>query len=109
MKAVNAHRTAAGLPEYTRWATGEACGDEQAEAVAKGQASPDLGKCGAWAGTICPDWPGPPATMVTKCIDQIWNGGGQPHDFLASTTYTQIACGFYENPQSKVWATQMFR
>jgi hypothetical protein len=39
----------------------------------------------------------------------MWAAAGPPHDYLASPTYTQIACGYYENPQGKVWATQMFR
>ena len=107
LKAVNGHRQSSGLTPYTRWAVAEICASDQAEALSKGQQSPDLQKCGAWAATSCPDWPGPPESMITKCIDQIWSGGGQ--QYLASTSYTELACGFYVTPANKVWALQMYR
>jgi hypothetical protein len=103
---VNGHRATKGLAPYVRWGSGEVCASDQAEAISKGQASPDMQKCGAWGATSCPDWPGPPETMITKCIDQIWSGNGE--QYIASTSYKEIACGFYVSG-AKVWALQMYR
>ncbi len=62
----------------------------------------------------CPNWPGPPSSIMTKCLAQMWAEGppaaGQDNHWLnmSNAKYKKVACGFYQTPTGKWWATQDF-
>jgi hypothetical protein len=115
--AINMYRATLGLAAYTRWTAEEPCVDGQAQAdAASGTAHSAFGKCGESAQNECPGWPGPPETMITQCLAQMW-AEGPGTDFsthghyinMSSTSYTQVSCGFYVQSDMSVWATQDFK
>lgn len=114
---INAFRATMGLPPYARWTAEEACaGDEAAKDAAANQAHSAFGQCGEWAQNECPNWPGPPGTMIGKCLQMMWDEGpgafdqGHGHYInMSSTQYTKVACGFHVLPGGNVWATQDFQ
>jgi hypothetical protein len=62
----------------------------------------------------CPNWPGPPSSIMTNCLAQMWAEGppaaGQDNHWLnmSNAKYKKVACGFYQTPTGKWWATQDF-
>jgi hypothetical protein len=93
----------------------EACVDGQAQADYKANtAHSAFGKCKESAQDECPNWPGPPSTIMTKCLAQMWAEGppaqGQDNHWLnmSNAKYKKVACGFYQTPTGKWWATQDF-
>jgi hypothetical protein len=113
---INRHRASIGLPPYTRWTTAETCADNQArlDSVAN-RAHSSFAQCGEFAQNECPGWPGPPFSMITGCLQVMWNEG-PGSDFsrhghyinMSSTAYTKVACGFFTEPDGSVWAVQDF-
>ena len=113
---INNYRASIGLPPYARWGANETCADGQAQADSKsGTPHSAFGTCGESAQNECPDWPGPPSTMITSCLAAMW-AEGPGSDFsthghyvnMSSTQYTEVACGFYTLSDGHVWATQDF-
>jgi hypothetical protein len=116
---INMYRATLGLAPYARWSAGEECADGHAENDASTGIPHDgfrKGSCGAFAQNECPNWPGPPASLVDNCLAQMWaEGPGQ--DFsqhghylnMSSTRYTQVACGFYQTASGRFWAVQNFK
>jgi hypothetical protein len=51
---------------------------------------------------------------MTKCLADMWAEGpppaGQDNHWLnmSNSHYTKVACGFYQTPEGKWWATQDF-
>jgi hypothetical protein len=114
--AINMDRATLKLPPYTRWSAEESCTDGQAEADgASGTAHSAFGTCGESAQDECPGWPGPPDTMITPCLAEMW-AEGPGTDFsthghfinMSSTQYTMVSCGFHVESDGSVWATQDF-
>ena len=110
------------LPPLERWTDGEACADRMAqydsEHMSDGpHAAFQAGIRDAGHGqNECPGWPSVDNT-VSACFQQMWDEG--PGDFygppqhghylnMSSTTFTKVACGFYEG-SSGVYAVQNFR
>jgi hypothetical protein len=117
VSTINDYRSTLGLPPYMRWTTNESCTDGQAQADAQsGTPHSAFGRCGESAQNECPGWPGPPDTMIPQCLALMW-AEGPGTDFsthghylnMSSTSYTQVACGFYVKPDMSVWATQDFK
>ncbi len=115
--AINNYRATLGLPAYARWNAEESCGDSQAQSDSQsGTAHGAFGKCTENAQNECPGWPGPPSSMIGSCLAQMW-AEGPGSDFsthghyinMSSTSYTQVACGFYTLGDGSVWAVQDFK
>jgi hypothetical protein len=93
----------------------EACVDGQAQAdYMANTAHSAFGNCKEHAQDECPNWPGPPSSIMTKCLAQMWAEGpppmGQDNHWLnmSNAKYKKVACGFYQTPSGKWWATQDF-
>ena len=108
------------LPPLARWVDGEACTDSNAEydslngVHASFSAMPCSG--GARAQNECPNWSSNDQ-VITGCLQAMWDEGPEDGDSntvnghyesMASTSYTQVACGFFTTPTSKVWGVQNF-
>jgi hypothetical protein len=100
------------LQEYT---AEESCVDGQAQAdYTANTAHSAFGMCKERAQDECPGWPGPPSSIMTKCLAQMWAEGpptpGQDNHWLnmSNAKSTKVACGFYQTPSGKWWATQDF-
>lgn len=109
---MNEYRKAAGLAPYARWAENETCTASQAASDgALRQPHGAFGKCGENAQTECPGWPGPPGTMIPKCLKSMMDEGpgGGHHDAIVNPKYTKVSCGFAAAPGGAIWAVQNFR
>jgi hypothetical protein len=108
------------LPPIARWGDGEACADGNAEydSVNGVHASFYEQACGtgARAQNECPSRPST-HDVITRCLQQMWDEGpedGDPntvnghYESMASTSYTQVACGFFTTLSGDVWAVQNF-
>lgn len=114
---INNYRATLKLPAYTRWDAEESCADGQAgKDAAADTPHSAFGACGELAQNECPGWPGPPDTMITECLAEMW-AEGPGTDFsthghyinMTSTSYTMVACGFSVQSDGSVWAAQDFR
>jgi hypothetical protein len=109
---INDYRKAKGLAAYTRWTDNEACTASQAASDgASGKAHGAFGKCGESAQNECPGWPGPPETMIPKCLAMMMGEGpgGGHYDSIMSAKYTKVSCGFAAASGGAIWAVQNFR
>jgi cysteine-rich secretory family protein len=114
---INMYRATLSLPPYARWNGEESCASSQAQMdSSSGTAHGAFGMCGEFAQDECPGWPGPPSSMITSCLALMWAEGPGPfdqghghYDNMSSTSYTQVACGFYVLPDGSVWAAQDFK
>ncbi len=93
----------------------ETCVDGQAKAdFTANTPHSAFGQCNESAQDECPGWPGPPASINTGCLAQMWAEGpppaGQDNHWLnmENPQYTQVACGFYQTPSGDWWTTQDF-
>jgi hypothetical protein len=108
---INDYRKAKGLAAYTRWTDNEACTAGQAASDgASGKAHGAFGKCGESAQNECPGWPGPPETMIPKCLAMMMGEGpgGGHYDNMMSAKYTKVSCGFAAAGSGAIWAVQNF-
>ena len=103
-----------------RWLSGESCTDGNAEYDSNNgvHASFYDMPCGtgARAQNECPNWPSN-AHVINGCLQAMWDEGpedGNPDTVnghyvsMATTTYTQVACGFFTTPSGRVWGVQNF-
>ncbi len=93
----------------------EACVDGEAQADFEANtAHSAFGNCNKEsAQDECPNWPGPPSSIMTKCLAAMWAEGppeaGDNHWLnMSNKRYKKVACGFYQTPTGKWWATQDF-
>ena len=114
---INEYRATLSLPPYAGWSSEGTCADGQAESDSKsGTAHGAFGTCGESAQNECPDWPGPPESVVQNCLAAMW-AEGPGSDFskhghyinMSSTSYTTVACGFFQTSSGGWWAVQDFR
>ncbi len=92
-----------------------ACTDVDARGDAvNGAIHGESGKCGLMAQNECPNWPGPAASMVSGCLQSMFDEGpGTPYSahghFINMTNrdYHSMTCGFYEQG-GKVWLIENF-
>jgi hypothetical protein len=102
-------------PALTEATSSESCVDGQAQADStSGKPHSAFGNCQESAQDECPGWPGPPSSIMTGCLGQMWAEGpppaGQDNHWLnmSNPKYTKVACGFYQTPSGDWWATQDF-
>jgi hypothetical protein len=102
-------------PPLTEDTAEEACVDGQAQAdFQANKAHSAFGNCKESAQDECPNWPGPPSAIMTKCLAQMWAEGppaaGQDNHWLnmSNAKYKKVACGFFQTPTGSWWATQDF-
>jgi hypothetical protein len=112
---INAFRATEGIAPLQRWTAEEDCVDLQAKSDSEtGQAHGAFGNCHENAQDECPGWNSVQST-VDGCLQSMWDErldptGQQGHyRNMSNTRATQVACGFYETPDGKVWAVQNFR
>lgn len=93
----------------------EACVDSESKAdYTADTPHAAFGKCKERAQNECPDWPGPPTAIMKKCLADMWAEGpppaGQNNHWqnMGNSKYTKVACGFYQTPNGRWWATQDF-
>lgn len=113
---INMYRATLGLPALARWTDAEDCSD--AECVADGMtgvAHGAFGMCGESAQNECPGWPGEPASMITGCLEVMWNEGPgddfQKHGHyinMSNPNYSKVACGFAPG-MGGIWSVQNFQ
>jgi hypothetical protein len=114
---INAYRATLGLAAYAGWTSAASCADGEAKADSEsGTAHGAFGQCGESAQNECPGWPGPPDSLLAGCLKMMWDEGpGQPFSAhghyinMSSTTYTSVACGFFQMSTGSWWAVQNFR
>ena len=110
---INEYRATLGLPPYARWTDQESCSSGEAKSDSmSGTAHGAFGTCGEFAQNECPGWPGPPETMIPKCLELMWGegpGGGHYENMKGSRGYTKAACGFFVKPDGSVWSVQNFK
>lgn len=117
VEAINQYRASIGLAAYVRWGDAEACADDEARRDAEAnQPHGSFGSCGERAQNTCPGWSGTPESMIGSCLAAMWaEGPGSDYSThghyinMSSTSYTQVACGFYVTSSGRVWTVQDFR
>jgi len=111
---INSLRATKGLPALARWEDKESCANGQAQSDSEsGTAHGAFGKCKEHAQDECPGWPSL-GSIVPGCLDMMWAegpGSGDAHGHynnMTSTSYSQVACGFYTTSSGETWAVQDF-
>jgi|JI10StandDraft_1071094.scaffolds.fasta_scaffold48057_2 hypothetical protein len=108
------------LPPLRRWSDGEACADEHAEYDGtRGQ--PHAGFSGricaesGFGQNECPGYGGVDH-VIEVCLQQMWDEGPgenfQQHGHYLNMTnprFSMVACGFFDSPQTGMWAVQNFQ
>ncbi len=111
---INALRASIGLGPLARWSDAESCADSEAESDSRtGNAHGAFKSCKELAQNECPGWGALAGAggIVPGCLDMMWaeGPGGGHHDAMASTSFTEVACGFHQTSSGAVWAVQDFR
>ena len=107
------------LPPLRRWVAGEACANTHAEYDST------RGPHAGFSGRICPEsgfgqneCPGynDINQVIQVCLQQMWDEGPgddfQRHGHYLNMTnprFSQVACGFYDGPQTGMWAVQNYQ
>lgn len=110
------------LPPLMRWTAGEACADQDAMYDAMHPGMPHAGFiagiCNSGYGeNECPGWDTTPM-VIDQCLQQMWDEG--PGDFygppehghyinMSSTSFTMVACGYYDGGSAGLYAVQNFQ
>ena len=116
VERINAFRATLDLPPLEQWSSGERCADREAQRDARsGEAHGAFGLCDEKAQNECPGWPSAEA-IVEGCLQSMWNEGpGEDYSEhghyinMTNTSYTRVACGFYETSSGAVWGIQNFQ
>jgi hypothetical protein len=102
-------------PPLTEATSQESCVDGEAQAdYQANKAHSAFPSCGETEQDECPNWNGTPSAIMNGCLAQMWAEGppaaGQYNHYsnMASTMVTKVACGFYQTPSGRWWATQDF-
>lgn len=114
---INQYRASIGMGPLQRWTDKEACAEDQGFADSQsGTPHSAFGQCAEWAQNECPNWPGPPESMIPNCLALMWaEGPGEPYSAhghyinMTNPSYTKVACGFAVLSNGRVWAVQDFR
>lgn len=109
---INEYRKTKGLAPYARWSETESCADDEAKTDATTKKPHGaFGKCQEFGQNECPGWPGPPETMIPKCLKAMWGEGpgGGHYEAMASKKFTKVACGFGTAGGGSIWSVQNFR
>jgi hypothetical protein len=117
VQTINDYRATLGLAPYAAWDAVDSCVDGEAQADSiSGTPHSAFGTCAEHAQNECPDWPMAPASLIPKCLQDMWNEGPgtdfEAHGHyinMSSTKYTKASCGFFQTAGGHWWATQDFR
>jgi len=110
------------LPPLMRWTAGEACADQDAMYDAMHPGTPHAGFmamiCASGYGqNECPGWDTPPM-VVDQCLQLMWDEGPGPfhgppdhghYINMSSTSFTMVACGYYDGGAAGLYAVQNFQ
>lgn len=113
---INAFRATEGKAPYARWVEGEACADEESRLDGlSNDAHGSFGMCDERAQNSCL-WRRSMDSIITNCLQAMWDEGpGEPFSEhghyinMSSTSYTRVACGFYQGSDGRIWGLQNFR
>ncbi len=119
---INDFRATEGKPPLVRWEDQEKCTDGQAKSDAEaGKAHGAFGVCSEMGQNECPGW-GSVDEVLSRCLESMWNekdllakNPNAPFEQvghyknMSSTSFTKVACGFYEKPDGSLWAIQNFQ
>jgi hypothetical protein len=114
----NQYRKQAGVSsQLGNWTDQNTCADGQSKSDSQtGSAHGAFGQCGERAQNECPGWSGDLGTVLKSCLKAMFDEGpGQPYSAhghyinMTNTSYTKLACGFYQTPNGKWWVVQDFR
>jgi hypothetical protein len=107
------------LPPLRRWTEAESCADQQAEYDStRGPHAgfrDDICSPRGWAQNECPGW-GSTTHVIGVCLQAMWDEGpGEPFSEhghyinMSNSRYGEVACGFYETSDGKIWSVQNFQ
>ncbi len=116
LNKINDWRAGEGKPALARWEDNEECADGASKKeYEENSAHASFGDCGEWAQNLCPGY-GSLDRVINNCLQAMWDEGpGEPFSAhghyinMSSTKYSKVACGFYTDPQGKVWHIQDFK
>jgi hypothetical protein len=107
------------IPPLQRWNEAEGCADQHAEYDSTRNAhagfSDDICSPRGWAQNECPGWRST-EHVISGCLQAMWDEGpGEPYSEhghyinMTNSSYTMVACGFYETASGDVWSVQNFQ
>jgi len=107
------------LPPLQRWTEGESCADQHSEYDSTRPAHSGfrdkICTAGGWAQNECPGW-NSEQHIVNGCLQAMWDEGpGEPYIEhghyinMTNSSYSMVACGFYETPDGDFWSVQNFQ
>jgi hypothetical protein len=107
------------LPPLQRWNAAEGCADQHAEYDSTRSAHAgfrdDICSPRGWAQNECPGWRST-EHVISGCLQAMWDEGpGEPYSEhghyinMTNSSYTMVACGFYETASGDVWSVQNFQ
>ena len=107
------------LPALQRWNEAEGCADQQAEYDSTRSAhagfSNDICSPRGWAQNECPGWRST-EHVINGCLQAMWDEGpGEPYSAhghyinMTNSSYSMVACGFYETADGSFWSVQNFQ
>jgi len=111
-KVINAYREQIGAKALKHWTKGESCADDSAKSdAASNTAHGSFPNCGEFAQNECPSYPSSVSENLPECLADMWaeGRGGGHYDNMASSKYTEVACGIHELPNGDFWSVQNFR
>lgn len=107
------------LPPLQRWTEAEDCADQHSEydstRAAHSGFRDDICSPRGWAQNECPGW-GSTEHVIEGCLQAMWDEGPgedfQVHGHyinMTNTSYSMVACGFYETGDGRFWSVQNFQ
>ena len=108
------------LPALQRWNEAEGCADEQAEydsSTGSYHAGFSQNICSprGWAQNECPRY-NSTEHVINGCLQAMWDEGpGEPYSAhghyinMTNSSYSMVACGFYETADGSFWSVQNFQ
>ena len=107
------------LAPLQRWTEAESCADQHAQYDSTRSAHAgfrdDICSPRGWAQNECPGWRST-EHVISGCLQAMWDEGpGEPYSEhghyinMTNSSYTMVACGFYETASGDVWSVQNFQ
>lgn len=119
VELINEYRAELNLPPLARWTDGETCAVSEASTdAASNDAHGAFGQCGEMAQNTCPGW-GSIDSVLGGCLLGMfcegpsasgkWDMDHGHHMNMVSTSYTSVACGFYQMSDGQYWVNMNFK
>jgi hypothetical protein len=108
------------LPALQRWNEAEGCADQHSEydsstRIYHAGFSEDICSPRGWAQNECPGY-GSTDHVINGCLQAMWDEGpGEPYSAhghyinMTNSSYSMVACGFYETADGSFWSVQNFQ